>query len=80
MTDYGECPYLRKECLESKCIYNDGECSLQTCSNCSYEHNYTCTLHMYDWVGGDNWCRDGDLIEEPYGKWNDKWIRGLEDD
>lgn len=80
MTDYGECPYLRKECLGSKCIYNDGECSLQTCKHCIYEHNHTCTIHMNDWVKGDNWCRDGDFIEEPYGKWNDKWIKELEDD
>lgn len=81
MSDYGECPYLRKECLGGKCIYNDsyGECSLQTCSNCSYEHNNTCTFHMHDWVGSDNWCQDGDFIEEPYGKWNDKWIKELEE-
>ena len=79
MTDYGECPYLRKECLQEKCLYYDGDCSLQTCGNCSYEHNNTCTFHMLEYVSRDGWCRDGDFIEEPYGKWQDSWMRDNDD-
>ena len=75
MSEFGECPYLFKECLREKCVFYDGECSLQTCGNCEYEHNNTCTFHMLEYVSKDGWCRDGDFIEEPYGKWVEKWMK-----
>ena len=66
MSGFGECPCLWKECLQEKCIYyNDsGDCILQTCDNCTYQHDNACTLHGFEYVSSTDWCRDGDFIEQ----------------